>query len=83
MTGEVEFGSTDAFVIDPVPSTGVGATCRKILDTVPTWFGISEANDAYVAFVDTHDTWVAYSPQHEPIGLISGQLHFPRPPRSR
>ena len=77
MTGGSEFGEVDGFVIDPVPSTGLGATCREILDTVPAWFGIPEANDAYVAFVDTHDTWVASSPQHEPIGLISGQSHFP------
>ena len=36
MTGEL------GFVIDPVPSTGLGTTCREILDTVPAWFGIPE-----------------------------------------
>jgi GNAT superfamily N-acetyltransferase len=65
------------FTIDAVPSLGQGATCREILDSVPSWFGIPEANDSYVAFADTHDTWVAYSTQREPIGLVSGQSHFP------
>lgn len=72
-----DLGAGDAFVIDPAPVTGLGATCREILDTVPSWFGIPEANDAYVAFVDIHDTWIAYSTQREPVGLISGQRHFP------
>lgn len=64
-------------VIDPIPVRGAGAVCREILDTVPDWFGIPEANDAYVAFADAHDTWVAYSARREAIGLISGQQHFP------
>ncbi len=77
MTHDFAFGEAGAFVIDPAPANGLGATCREILDTVPSWFGIPEANDAYVAFVDTHDTWVASSPQQGPIGLISGRRHFP------
>jgi GNAT superfamily N-acetyltransferase len=64
------------FVIDPTPVTGHGSTCRDILHTVPTWFGIPEANEAYAAFADTHHTWVAYSDQGEPIGIVSGQQHF-------
>ena len=76
MTDDLGFGGTGAFVIDPAPLTGLGATCREILDTVPTWFAIPSANDTYVAFVETHDTWIAYSNQREPIGLISGQQHF-------
>jgi len=52
-------------------------------NSVPSWFGIPEANAANVAFVDTHDTWIAHSAEQEPIGFISGQLHFPRRPRSR
>jgi GNAT superfamily N-acetyltransferase len=60
----------------PSPARDSGSVCRQILDTVHEWFGIPEANDAYVEFVDTHDTWVAYSSQHTPIGLISGQRRF-------
>ena len=73
----VDLGAEGSFFIDPAPGTGRGDTCREILDTVPSWFGIPEANDAYVAFVDRHDTWIAYSSQQVPIGLISGRLHFP------
>ena len=77
MTDELEPLATGAFVIDPSPALGLGATCREILDTVPSWFGIPESNDEYVAFVDIHDTWVAYSEQRVPVGLISGRRHFP------
>lgn len=77
MTSSAEPGATDMFSVDPAPCTGLGALCREILDTVPSWFGMPEANDAYVDFVDTHDTWIARSASGEPIGLISGQLHFP------
>ena len=66
-----------AFYVDRAPAAGAGAMCRAILDTIPSWFGIPEANDAYVEFVDTHDTWIARSEEPEPIGLISGPLHFP------
>jgi hypothetical protein len=45
MTDDRELGGTGAFVIDPAPLKGLGATCREILDTVPTGFGIPEAND--------------------------------------
>lgn len=65
------------FFVDLASVTGRGAVCRETLDTVPSWFGLPEANDTYVAFVDTHDTWIAYSANREPIGFISGQLHFP------
>jgi hypothetical protein len=27
---------------------GVGAVCRAILDLLPSWFGILDANDRYV-----------------------------------
>jgi GNAT superfamily N-acetyltransferase len=77
MTDDLESMANGEFVIDASPAFGLGATCREILDTVPTWFGIPESNDEYVAFVDTHDTWVAHSAQGEPIGLISGRRHFP------
>ena len=74
--GPAEVGGAPFFV-DPARVTSRGAACRAILDTVPSWFGIPDANDAYVEFVDIHDTWFAYSAKREPIGFISGQLHFP------
>jgi ribosomal protein S18 acetylase RimI-like enzyme len=33
-------------------ATGSGATCREILATVPTWFGIEAANENYIAFAE-------------------------------
>jgi GNAT superfamily N-acetyltransferase len=77
MTDDRPQSEPGAFVIDATPALGLGATCRQILDTVPDWFGIPESNDEYVAFVDTHDTWVARNAELEPIGLISGRRHFP------
>jgi len=69
VTGPAEVGGVP-FLVDPAPVISCGATCRAILDTVPSWFGIPEANAAYIAFVDTHDTWIAYSAKQEPLGFI-------------
>jgi GNAT superfamily N-acetyltransferase len=69
-------GVTADFVIDPVPRLGLGDLCRALLDTVPDWFGIPEANDSYVAFADTHETWTAAAADGTVVGLISGQTHF-------
>jgi GNAT superfamily N-acetyltransferase len=68
---------TAPFSIDATPRLGFGKVCREILDTVPTWFGIPESNDAYVAFVERHETWIA-SNEGTAIGLISGHTHFPQ-----
>lgn len=65
------------FTIDSAPSAGLGDECRLILDTVPDWFGLPEANDEYVAFAQTHDTWVARDAAGRAVGVISGTTHFP------
>jgi GNAT superfamily N-acetyltransferase len=39
--------------------TGSGETCRQILATLPTWFGIAEANEDYVAAAERWPTIVA------------------------
>ncbi|HUR48422.1 MAG TPA: GNAT family N-acetyltransferase [Acidimicrobiales bacterium] len=57
-------------------ATGSGPTCRKILDALPQWFGIPEANDDYVAFSDTAPTVIA-SIDGEDVGLLTLQLHSP------
>ncbi len=78
--GEVDparHGAPRGFSVDRANPLEAGTTCRAILGTLPSWFGIPEANDAYVKFVDSHDTWIATSETQEPIGLISGRLHFP------
>lgn len=43
---------------------------------MPAWFGIPEANDAYIAFAAAHDTWIAYATEGTPVGFISGRMHF-------
>jgi GNAT superfamily N-acetyltransferase len=67
---------TATYAIDRTPRLGLGNVCREILGTVPEWFGISEANEAYVAFVETHETWVARAVDGTAVGIISGRVHF-------
>jgi GNAT superfamily N-acetyltransferase len=38
---------------------GAGATCRSILDQLPTWFGIPDSNDDYVTTAQTHPGVIA------------------------
>jgi GNAT superfamily N-acetyltransferase len=40
-------------------ATGAGAICRRILDTLPTWFGIPASVEEYVAMADHTPTVVA------------------------
>jgi predicted O-methyltransferase YrrM/GNAT superfamily N-acetyltransferase len=39
--------------------SGSGAICRAILDRLPTWFGIAEANDEYVAAAESSPCVIA------------------------
>lgn len=57
-------------------ATGSGTVCRKILDALPQWFGIPEANDDYVAFSDANPTVVA-SIDGDDVGLLTLKLHSP------
>ncbi|HVE76881.1 MAG TPA: GNAT family N-acetyltransferase [Actinomycetota bacterium] len=57
-------------------ATGSGAVCRKILDALPEWFGIPEANADYVAFADAAPSVIA-SLEGEDVGLLTLQLHSP------
>ena len=53
-----------------------GATCRALLDLLPTWFGIPEANDAYVAMAELHPTVIA-SVTGEDVGITTIVRHSP------
>ena len=55
-------------------ATGCGPICRRILDALPEWFGIPEANDDYVAFADAAPTVVA-SIDGDDVGLLTLKLH--------
>ena len=56
--------------------TGSGAICRVILDALPEWFGIPEANDDYVAFAETAPSVIA-SIDGQDVGLLTLHLHSP------
>lgn len=55
---------------------GSGAICRRILDALPEWFGIPEANDDYVAFAETSPSVIASSGE-EDVGILTLKLHSP------
>ena len=54
--------------------TGAGAVCRSILDTLPTWFGVPEANDDYVRLAEATPTLVATVDGRD-IGLLVPVRH--------
>lgn len=57
------------------PATGFGVDARAVLDALPTWFGISEANDHYVAHVDATPSWRAVDDDATVAGVLSPKVH--------
>ncbi len=55
----------------------MGSVCKKILDDLPDWFGIEEANRNYVEKAEKLPTFVAYL-QSEPVGFMSLLQHSQR-----
>jgi 2-hydroxy-6-oxonona-2,4-dienedioate hydrolase len=55
---------------------GAGATCALLLDQLPTWFGIPEANEAYVAAADTNPSVIA-SVDGIDVGITTLTHHSP------
>ena len=53
---------------------GAGETCRRILKTLPTWFGIPDSVEDYVAAADRSPTVVA-SHGEEDVGLLTLVRH--------
>ncbi len=49
---------------------GAGEVCAAILATLPTWFGIAEANADYVRAAEAHPTFVAFDPD-DAVGLTT------------
>lgn len=64
---------------DPVsvlpPRRGLGSACREILDALPDWFGLPEANAEYVAFVEAHPTWSAVDASGVVVGVLAPLDH--------
>jgi GNAT superfamily N-acetyltransferase len=55
---------------------GAGATCRRIVGFLPTWFGIPASVEDYVATADRSPTLIA-SLGHEDVGLLTIVRHSP------
>jgi len=53
---------------------GAGETCRRILKTLPTWFGIPASVEEYVATADRSPTVIA-SMGDEDVGLLTLVRH--------
>jgi GNAT superfamily N-acetyltransferase len=53
-----------------------GDVCRTILDLLPSWFGIPEANDAYVHTAATHPSVIA-SINGDDVGITTVKHHSP------
>jgi GNAT superfamily N-acetyltransferase len=55
---------------------GAGTICRSILDALPDWFGIPEANENYVSFADSNPSVIA-SVDRADVGITTVKLHSP------
>jgi GNAT superfamily N-acetyltransferase len=68
---------TEAFRISHVDGSAALATVTKrLLDQLPTWFGIPEANAGYVASATELPGLVAVT-DTEPVGVLLHRRHFP------
>jgi GNAT superfamily N-acetyltransferase len=56
--------------------SGSGASCREILATIPTWFGIAEANENYIAMAEREPTILA-SLDGRDVGILVLKHHSP------
>ena len=59
-----------------IEEAGSGATCRQILETLPTWFGIPEAVEDYVNVANANPTVIA-SLDGVDVGLLTLFTHTP------
>jgi len=57
------------------PLTGRSVDCEPILRALPAWFGIEEANQHYIAFVDRNPTFIAYD-EGRAVGFVSIERSF-------
>ena len=59
-----------------VQERGSGDSCRRVLATLPTWFGIAESVADYVAKADEHPTVVA-TVDGEDVAILTLVVHTP------
>jgi ribosomal protein S18 acetylase RimI-like enzyme len=55
---------------------GTSAVCAPILRALPQWFGLEDANIAYIADIEAHLTFVA-TVEAEPVGFLTLVQHTP------
>jgi GNAT superfamily N-acetyltransferase len=59
-----------------VQDHGSGEICRRVLATLPTWFGLPESVEDYVAKANEHPTVVA-TVNGDDIGILTMVVHTP------
>ena len=59
-----------------VQELGSGEVCRRVLATLPTWFGVPESVEDYVTKADAHPTLVV-SVRGEDVGFLTLVVHTP------
>jgi GNAT superfamily N-acetyltransferase len=59
-----------------VQDTGSGDVCRRVLATLPTWFGVAESVDDYVAKAEDNPT-VVTTVEGEDVGILTLLVHTP------
>ena len=55
---------------------GAGATCRRVLDTLPTWFGVPDSVEDYVAAADENPT-IIVTVHGDDVGILTLVIHTP------
>lgn len=53
-----------------------GGSCRAVLATLPSWFGVAESVEDYVAKADEHATVIA-TVEGEDVGILTLVVHTP------
>lgn len=65
-------------VLRPVPVLdGRGAICREVLESLPEWFGIPAAIEAYVAAADSLSMLACFESSGDVAGFVSVKIHTP------
>jgi ribosomal protein S18 acetylase RimI-like enzyme len=57
-------------------NAGAGEICRAILNLLPSWFGIPEANEDYIETANTHPSVIA-SVHGDDVGITTIKQHSP------
>ena len=57
--------------------SGSGDSCRRILDQLPSWFGIPEANEDYIRAAETSHCVLANVPGDGDVGIVNIRRHSP------